>query len=199
MNSLEGATDSKIISQIFENGRTHRYFTDKPVEKNLLHRLYELAKIAPSSSNVCPMRITFVVSEEWKLKVIEAAAEGNKAKIKSAPVVAIVARDTKFYNYIKKLSPHMDTNAYLQQDVSKLEQTAIENSWLQAGFLIAAARSLGLDCGPIGGFSNQQIDNSFYKNSSWRSNFLMNLGYGDSSKLHSRGYRLPFDESCSII
>ena len=121
------------------------------------------------------------------------------AKIESAPVVAIVAHDTKFTDYIEKLAPHMNAETFRQQSEEKLKQVAIENSWLQAGFLIAAARALGLDCGPMGGFNKAMIDNTFYKDSSWRSNFLMNIGYGDETKLHPRGHRLSFDDACSIL
>lgn len=191
--------NDRWMKQVFVDARTHRIFTDRPVDNGVLHRLYELAKIAPSASNLCPMRISFVVSEIQKQKVIEAAAEGNKPKIESAPAVAIIAHDTKFYDHIERLSPHMDAEAFRGQDQAKLQNIAVENSWLQAGFLIAAARSLGLDCGPMSGFDKEKIDDAFYKGSSWRSNFLMNLGYGDPTKLHPRGDRLTFDEACSIL
>ena len=184
---------------MFIEGRTHRIFKDRPIDESLLHRLYELAKIAPSSSNLCPMRISFVVSTKQKQKVIDAAAEGNKPKIESAPVVAIVAHDTRFTDHIEKLAPFMNAETFRQQSEEKLKQVAIENSWLQAGFLIAAARALGLDCGPMGGFNKAMIDNTFYKDSSWRSNFLMNIGYGDETQLHPRGHRLSFDDACSIL
>ena len=189
----------QLIKQVFEDGRTHRFFRDKLVDESMLRQLYEMAKIAPSASNLCPMRISFVVSEDQKKKVIDAAADGNKPKIESAPVVAIIAHDTKFYDHLEKLAPHMDADAFRRQDQAKLEEIAVENSWLQAGFLIAAARALGLDCGPMSGFNKAKIDEAFYDGTSWRSNFLMNLGYGDTSKLHPRGYRLTFDEACSIL
>ena len=189
----------QLFRQVFEDGRTHRAFIDQPVQDGLLLRLYDLAKVAPSASNLCPMRITFVKSATQKQKVIEAAAEGNKPKIESAPVVAIIAHDTAFYNHIEKLAPHMDADAFRRQEKAKLEQIAIENCWLQTGFFIAAARSLGLDCGPMSGFDKAKIDEAFYQGTSWRSDILMNLGYGDASKLHPRGYRLNFDEACSIV
>ena len=189
----------QLLKQMFEDGRTHRAFIDQPVEDSLLFRLYDLAKIAPSASNLCPMRITFVKDVTQKQKVIAAAAEGNKAKIESAPVVAIIAHDAKFYDHVEILAPHMNADAFRQQETEKLEQIAVENCWLQAGFFIAAARSLGLDCGPMSGFDKAKIDEGFYQGTSWRSNLLMNLGYGDASKLHPRGHRLNFDEACSIL
>lgn len=189
----------QMIKKIFEDGRTHRFFQDKPVAESVLHKLYEIAKVAPSASNLCPMRITFVVTAAQKQKVIEAAADGNKPKIISAPVVAIIAHDAKFYDHVETLAPHMDGEAFRLKDKIDLEQIAVENSWLQAGFLIAAARALGLDCGPMSGFSKAKIDDVIYKGSSWRSNFLMNIGYGDSTKLHPRGHRFSFKEGYDII
>ena len=192
-------TADQWIKQVYIDGRTHRLFSNKQIEESQLHQLYELAKIAPSASNLCPMRISFVMSESEKQKVIDAAAEGNKSKIDSAPVVAIIAYDTHFYDHTEYLAPHMDADAFRGQEKTKLENIAFENSWLQAGFLIAAARSLGLDCGPMSGFDKAKIDEAFYKDSSWRSLFLMNLGYGDASKLHPRGNRLSFEQACSIV
>ena len=138
-------TSDRLLKQVFIDGRTHRVFKDKPINQSLLHRLYELAKIAPSSSNLCPMRISFVASKQQKQKVIDAAAEGNKSKIESAPIVAIIAHDTKFADHIEYLAPHMNAEA------------------LQAGFLISAARALGLDCGPMSGFNKAMIDQFFTK------------------------------------
>jgi 3-hydroxypropanoate dehydrogenase len=189
----------QLLKQVFEDGRTHRAFIDKPIQDSLLFGLYNLAKIAPSASNLYPMRITFVKNAAEKQKVIEAAADGNKPKIESAPVVAIIAHDTTFYNHIEKLAPHMDADAFRRQEKAKLEQIAIENCWLQAGFLIASARAIGLDCGPMSGFDKAKIDEAFYQGTSWRSDLLMNLGYGDASKLHPRGHRLSFGEACSIV
>lgn len=192
-------SEQDVVERVFSEGRTHRFFTDKPVSETLLKQLYEQAKFAPTASNLCPMRLTFVQSDVQKQNVIEAAAQGNKAKIESAPVVVIVAYDLHFYNHVERLSPHMDADAFRRQAPSVLEQIAVENSWLQAGFLIASARTLGLDCGPMAGFDKAKIDEVFYKDSSWRSLFLMNLGYGDKTRLHSRGYRFSFEESCAII
>lgn len=125
----------QLLKQMFEDGRTHRAFIDQPVQDSALFRLYDILKLGPSASNLCPMRITFVKSAAQKQKVIEAAADGNRPKIESAPVVAIIAHDTTFYNHIEKLAPHMDADAFRRQDKAKLEQIAIENCWLQAGFL----------------------------------------------------------------
>ena len=180
--------EEQVIAQLFTEARTHKAFLDKPVETATLHRLYDIAKFAPSASNLCPMRIVFATSDDARRKVIDAAAPGNRQKIDSAPVVAIIAHDTRFHQHIETLAPHMDAVAYAAQDAAKLEQVAIENCWLQAGFLIAAARALGLDCGPMSGFDKVAIDDSFFSGSSWRADFLMNIGYGDAKQLHRRGH-----------
>ncbi len=147
-------TDDSFIARIFTEARTHKAFLDRPVEGSTLRERYETTKFAPSASNLCPMWIScFVTSAEAKQTVIAAAADGNKPKVESAPVVAIIAHDSRFHDQIGTLAPHMDADAYAAQNASRLEAVAIENSWLQAGFLISAARALGLDCGPMSGLS----------------------------------------------
>ena len=190
--------EQQVIAQLFTEARTHKAFLDKPVAEETLRRLYDIAKFAPSASNLCPMRIVFATSDEARQTVINAAAPGNRPKIDSAPVVAVIAHDSQFHQHIGTLAPHMDAAAYAAQDAAKLEQVAIENSWLQAGFLIAAARALGLDCGPMSGFDKTAIDDGFFSGSSWRADFLLNIGYGDGDQLHPRGHRLGFDEACLI-
>jgi len=191
--------DRNVIDQLFTEARTHKAFLDRPVEEGTLRTLYDVAKFAPSASNLCPMRLVFATSHEARQKVIAAAAPGNRPKIESAPVVAIIAHDSQFYQHIDTLAPHMDAGAYAAQDSARLEQVAIENSWLQAGVLITAARALGLDCGPMSGFDKQAVNDAFFGDSAWRADFLMNIGYGDTDKLQPRGQRLAFDEACRIV
>ena len=189
-------TAEKIL---FTAARTHRSFTDKAVETSLLHELYELVKFFPTASNLNPMRVVFVTSELQKQLVADAAAAGNKPKIESAAVVAIIARDQAFHQHVERLAPHMNAEAFREQDEQLLDEIAHENCWLQAGAFIAAARLLGLDCGPMSGFDKQRIDADFFADSSWRSEMLINLGYGDKDKLYPRGERLHFDEACLIL
>ncbi|MGC6517678.1 MAG: malonic semialdehyde reductase [Candidatus Puniceispirillaceae bacterium] len=184
---------------VFTQARTHRTFSDKPVSKGQMNALYELVKYAPTASNLCPMRVSFVTSQAQKQKVIEAAASGNRAKIQTAPVVAIIAYDQDYHSHMDKLAPHMNEAAFQQQDDEILRAIGIENTWLQAGFFIAGARALGLDCGPMSGFDKVKIDEAFYSRSTWRSQMLINLGYGVTDTLYERGHRLPFEEACEIV
>lgn len=192
-------TQQDIISSLFTEARTHRAFSARMVETDLLKQIYQTARFAPTASNLNPLRVSFVVSEAEKAKVIEAAAAGNKSKIESAPVVAIMAYDTEFYRYTSQLAPHMNADSFAAQSPEVLQKIAIENSWLQAGAFLIAARAHGLDCGPMSGFDNQAIDSSFYAEGSWRSLFLMNMGYGDTEQLYPRGDRLSFDDACALL
>ena len=144
------------------------------------------------------MRITFVTSPEGKEKVLQASMPGNVDKIKSAPVTAIIAYDMAFENY-PRLARIWRTHRKRHRSRSRRRELALRNSSLQAGFLMTVARSMGLDCGPMSGFRNAVIDELFYAGTSWRSNFLLNLGYGDGEKLHPRAARLDFDEACRIV
>ena len=165
------------FEQLFTEARSFKFFSDKPVSEDQLRALYDVAKFAPSASNSCPMRITFVTSPEGKEKVLRASMPGNVEKIKSAPVTAIIAYDMAFFENYPRLAPHMESppkEASLPE--AAVEKLALRNSSLQAGFLMTVARSMGLDCGPMSGFKNAVIDELFCAGTSWRSNFLLNLG-----------------------
>ena len=193
-------THPDYLNELFISARTHRFYTDKPVSNDLLHQLYEIVKLGPTESNFCPMRLTFVTSQESRQKVIDAAAEGNRPKIQSAPVVAVVAHDLEFHRHLPNLSPQLDAEAVASQPAEKLANKASLNTWLQVGYLIVAARSLGLDCGPMIGFNAAKIDDAFYANSSWRASMLINIGHGvGGDKIRDRSYRLTFDEACEIV
>lgn len=188
-----------MINQIFTEARTYRHFLDKPVTDDQIRQIYDMARLAPTSSNTCPMRVSFVRSEADKEKVIAAASEGNRDKIRSAPVVAIIAHDVDFHQHVMRLAPFMGEGAFKDVTEENRATMANENTWLQAGFLIAAARSIGLDCGPIGGFNKDKIDQAFHQDSKWKASFLINIGYGNPETLHPRGERLGFDEACRIL
>ena len=187
------------LKQIFLDARSAKIFSDKPIEDGVLERLYNLANWAPSASNSCPLRIGFAVSPEAKAKLIEAAAAGNKQKVESAPATAIMAYDSRFYTHMAKLAPHMgQPSSFERMPEAAITKMAAENAMLQAGAFIIAARSLGLDCGPMAGFDKEMVDADFHDNSSWRALFLLNLGYSDGEGVHPRAARLDFDEACKI-
>lgn len=192
-------TRPAFIDQLFSEARTHRFFADTPVEDAVLHELYEVVKFAPSASNTCPMRISFVTSEESKAKLMEAIGDGNKPKAATAPVIAIVAHDMAFYEHLDLLAPHLDKASFEAQSEEAIQRQSSNNTWLQGGYLIMAARALGLDCGPMSGFNPAKVNELFYAGTSWRASFLLSLGYGTGANIRDRSPRLPFDQACAII
>jgi 3-hydroxypropanoate dehydrogenase len=187
------------LEVIFRRARTHNVWLDQPVDDALLRRVHDLAKFGPTSANMCPMRIVFVKSRSAKEKLKPALDPGNVDKTMKAPVTAIIAMDVHFYEQLPKLFPHVDAKAWfkdLPEDV--LEYTALRNSSLQGAYFMLAARSLGLDCGPMSGFNNAKVDAAFFAGTTVKSNFLCNLGHGDLTKLHPRSPRLSFEEACRI-
>ena len=193
---------SQVVSDedldiIFRRARTHSAWLDKPVEDALLRQVYDLAKLGPTSANMCPMRIVFVKSRAAKEKLKPALDAGNVTKTMSAPVTAIIAMDVHFYEKLPKLYPHVDAKAWFKDlPENVLEYVALRNSSLQGAYFMLAARAHGLDCGPMSGFDNAKVDALFFAGTTVKSNFLCNLGYGDVSKLHPRSPRLSFDEAC---
>ena len=190
---------SQHIKQIFTEARTHRFFTDQLVEDNILKQLYEVVKNAPTASNTCPMRVTFVKSAVEKAKLLEVIAEGNKPKAATAPVIAIVSYDMKFFDHLDNLAPHLDKSNFAQMSEDAIRTQASNNTWLQGGYLILAARALGLDCGAMAGFDRERTNKLFFNNSSWRAAFLLSLGYGSGKNIRDRAPRLLFEDACKIV
>lgn len=187
------------IKQIFTEARTHRFFTDKPVDDAILRQLYEVVKNAPTASNTCPMRVIFVKSAAKKAKLMEAVSDGNKPKATTAPVIAIVAHDMKFFDHLDTLAPHMDKSNFANMSDDAIRNQASNNTWLQGGYLILAARALGLDCGAMAGFDRERTNQLFFEDNSWRASFLLSLGYGSGINIRDRAPRLSFADVCQII
>jgi 3-hydroxypropanoate dehydrogenase len=188
------------LDVIFRKARTHSVFLDKPVDDALLKQVYDLAKMGPTSANMCPMRIVFVRSREAKERLKPTLHAGNVDKTMKAPVTAIIAMDIRFYENLPKLFPPADAKSWFKDlPENVLEYTALRNSSLQGAYFMLAARALGLDCGPMSGFDNAKVDEAFFAGTTVKSNFLCNLGYGDASKLYPRLPRLSFDEACKVV
>src|SRR5580704_8611660 len=188
------------LDLIFRKARTHSAWLDKPVDDALLGQVYDLAKMGPTSANMCPMRVVFVKSKEAKEKLRPALDAGNVDKTMTAPVTAIIAMDIHFYEKLPKLFPHADARAWFKDlPENVLETIALRNGSLQGAYFMLAARSLGLDCGPMSGFDNAKVDAAFFAGTTVKSNFLCNLGHGDGAKLFPRSPRLNFAEACQIV
>lgn len=190
--------DEAALDTLFRDARSFSYWLDTPVSDEQLHAVYELMKWAPTSANSSPARIVFVKSEQAKRRLAPCLSEGNLAKSMSAPVVAIVAMDMEFYDFLPRLFPHTDARSWFAGKPEAIRNTAFRNSSLQGAYLIMAARSLGLDCGPMSGFDAGALNEAFFPDGRWKANFLCAIGYGDRSRLHPRGPRLDFDETCRI-
>lgn len=195
---------SKVLNNegldlIFREARTHSAWQNKPVEEAVLRQVYELARMGPTSANMCPMRVVFVQSPEAKEKLKPCLDAGNVEKTMRAPVTAVVGMDICFYEKLPQLFPHVDAKAWFKdRPVEVLTYIALRNSSLQGAYLMVAARACGLDCGPMSGFDNAKVDAAFFAGTTVKANFLCNLGYGDASKLHPRSPRLTFEEACRM-
>jgi len=187
------------LDQLFVEARTHNAWLDEPIGDETLEELYNLVKWGPTSANGSPLRVVFVRSAEAKERLLKAVSPGNLAKVKAAPVTAILAHDLEFHDKLPRLFPHADLKGMFSSNPALTRDTAFRNSSMQAGYFILAARALGLDCGPMSGFDNAALDEAFFKGTSWRSNLICNLGHGDPSALFARGPRLDFDEACRIV
>jgi len=198
--SLQQEISQQAQDQLFGNARTQNGWLPATVEDAQLHRLYELMKLAPTSANCSPARVLFLRSAAAKERLRPTLNPGNVDKVMSAPVVAIIAYDTRFYELLPQLFPHnLSMQAMFADKPALAEATAFRNSSLQGAYLILAARSIGLDCGPMSGFDAGKLNDEFFPDGRLRVNFLCNLGYGDNSKLFPRSPRLRFEQACELL
>jgi len=186
------------LDQLFRTARTYNAFSGE-IDDATLQRLYDLVKFGPTAANACPARFVFVKSAEAKAKLAPALDEGNREKTLAAPVTVIVGYDMAFYDKLPVLFPHTDARSWFAgKPEAVLETVAMRNGSLQGAYLILAARALGLDTGPMSGFNNKKVDEAFFAGTAIRSNFLVNLGKGDTGSIFPRSPRLGFDEACLI-
>lgn len=191
--------NNKMLDLIFRKARTYSHWQDKEVSESILHQIYNLMKMGPTSANCCPLRIVFITSAEGKARLKPHLDPGNVDKTMAAPVTAILAQDLTFYEKLPILFPHVDARSWFVGNEAKIRETAFRNSSLQGAYFIVAARALGLDCGPMSGFNGESLDQEFFPDGKIKSNFLCNLGYGDDSKLYPRDPRLTFEDVCQVI
>ena len=188
------------LDQIFRTARTANGYLDKPVTTDLLHQLWELMKMGPTSANMLPARLVWCVSDEAKEKLAACAIPKNGEKIRAAPVSVVLGMDLDFHEKLPELFPHDLTAQHWFPDPAVREIHALRNSSLQGAYLIIAARALGLDTGPMSGFSNEAVDNAFFADQPRvRSNFISTLGYGDPATIFARSPRPEFDRFNTIV
>ena len=189
----------KQLALLFGEARSMNGWQDKEVSDDMVKSIYELTKMGPTSTNCCPARFKFIKSDDQKQLLKEALLPNNVDKVMSAPVIAIIGYDLDFSDNMSKLFPHMDVAPMYKGNAEFNQATAFRNSSLQGAYFMMVSRALGLDCGPMSGFNNDLVDQTFFKDTNIKSNFLCCIGYGDPSKIFMRLPRLDFDDACEIL
>ena len=184
---------------LFRNARTQNGFSNDPVSDELLKRLWEITRMGPTSMNCQPARILFLRTPAAKARLIPALSPSNVDKVKQAPVTALVATDTRFFEHMPTIWHGDGAREMFANNTALAEGTATRNGTLQGAYLMIVARGLGLDCGPMSGFDQAKANAEFFADGRFKSNFLCNLGYGDPSKLFKRNRRFDFDEACQLL
>ena len=190
---------NNFLNLLFFGGRTVSEWKAKKVKVENLRKIYDLAKLCPTSANSSPLRVVFVISSKAKNKLIPCLSPGNIKKTKLAPVTAIFSCDLKFYKHMPGLYPQVDMHSGFAKNPKKAKKASHFNATLQAGYFILAARALGFDCGPMGGFDNKKVDKAFFVKKDFESILLCNIGFGDRKNLKSRNPRFDFKVACKIV
>ncbi|STV74719.1 reductase RutE in pyrimidine catabolism pathway [Klebsiella michiganensis] len=195
---MSEAISPAAYAALFTEARTHNGWLDRPVSDEQLREIYALLKMGPTSANCSPARFVFIRTPEGKEKLRPALSSGNVAKTLQAPVTAIVAWDSAFYDRLPELFPHGDARSWFTSSPQMVEETAFRNGSLQAAYLIFACRALGLDTGPCRALTAKKSMRRFLPTAPGKANLLINIGYGDPGKLYARLPRLPFDDACQL-
>jgi 3-hydroxypropanoate dehydrogenase len=191
--------DPAALKQLFLEARTQNKWLPQEVPDSLLKELVDVTKMGPTSANCSPARIVFVKSKEAKERLKACLAPGNVEKTMAAPVTAIIGHDMTFYDHLPFLFPHADAKSWFVGKDEFIGLTAFRNGSLQGAYLMMAARALGIDVGAMSGFDNAKVDAEFFKDSTVKSNFLCNIGYGDPTGVMPRSPRFAFDQMASIV
>jgi len=191
--------NDEALDIVFRNARTRNGWEERDVSKTLMQAVYDLTKWGPTSANCSPARFVFVSSAEAKERLKPHLSEGNREKTMTAPCCVIIGYDMEFYEKLPQLFPHTDAKSWFTGSDDLVTETAFRNGTLQGAYFMIAARSLGLDCGPMSGFDQDGVNKEFFSGTSYQANFLCNIGYGTDKDLFDRSPRLAFDEACEII
>ena len=192
------ALSHEALSQLFLDARTHRAWKPSPVDEATLQRLWEFTQLGPTSGNCVPFRVVFIQGADAKAKLLPCMDAGNVERTRLAPVNAVLAWDLAFPDRMAHQNPGKDVS-WSRGNPELAAKLARDNGWLQAGYFILAARALGLDCGPMGGFDAAKVDEAFLAGTPWRSFMVVNLGHGDGAGLFPRAPRVPFAEGARIL
>jgi 3-hydroxypropanoate dehydrogenase len=196
---MKKALDDAALDTLFREARSYNRWVQEPVPESALRALYDLLKLGPTSMNCCPARFVFVSSAEAKATLVGCVSAGNVVKVELAPITVIIGMDEKFYEKIPFLFPQRPQAGEGFKNPAVGSVHMMRNATLQGAYLILAARSLGLDCGPMSGFDNAKVDAAFFAGTSHKSNFICALGTGTTEMLFPRNPRLSFEETCRIV
>lgn len=191
--------DEQTLNTLFNDARSHNGWQEGEVSDEQIHQIYDLMKMGPTGANCCPARIHFVRSEQAREKLLSCVSDGNVEKCRTAPVVAVIGMDMEFYEQLPKLFPHTDARSWYVGNDKAINDTAFRNSTLQSAYFIMAARSIGLDCGPMTGFDADKMNTAFFPEGKIKINMICALGKGNPKKLFPRLPRLDFDEACKLL
>lgn len=197
--TLKTSLPEAALDQLFFDARSQNGWLDKPVDKDTLHQLWRIASLGPTSANCEPGRFVFLTTPEAKDRLRPLLSKSNTEKTMTAPATVLAAFDREFFEKLPELFPHGDARSWFTSSPELAEETAFRNGSLQAAYLLMGARALGLDAGPLSGFDADGVNAEFFADSTWKINFIINLGYGDPSKVWGRLPRLAFEDGCKVL
>lgn len=196
---MSATVSDEGLDILFRKARTYRAWKEGDVSPAMIQAIFELVALAPTNANCEPARFLFIKSRAAKERLKPHLDAGNVEKTMTAPLTAIIGYDLDFVENIARLNPYAKglKEAWAEPEIG--HYTAFQSGTLEGAYLLLAARALGFDCGPMGGFNRDGVDKEFFAGTSIKSNFLCNIGIGDPASLYPRLPRLTFEEACEIL
>lgn len=187
--------DPEAQALLFTDARTANTFTDEPVTDEQLQAIFALAKFPPTAANTQPLRILYVRPGDARTRLVAHMSEGNKAKTASAPMVAVLAADTDFHEFIPQVFPiRPQMRDDLADKPEARERMARFNATLQIGYFLLAVRAAGLAAGPMAGFDAAAVDREFFADSTWKTLLVVNIGRPGENAWFPRLPRLDYTD-----
>lgn len=193
------ALSAEAQDLLFREARTASAFTSEPVADEQLRAVHDLVKWAPTSMNTQPLRVVYVRGEDARARLLPHMSEGNRAKVASAPVVAILAADVDFHEHMGKVFPHFaGARDAMEANPGRAEMAKL-NAALQVGYFIVGVRAAGLAAGPMTGFDAEAVRAEFFAGTAQVPLVVVNIGHPDPEVSFPRNPRLGFEEISTVL
>ena len=195
------ALDPAAQNLLFRDARTASAFSDEAVTVEEFRAVHDLIKWGPTAMNTQPLRVVLVEPGPGRDRLVPLMSEGNRAKTVAAPLVAVLAADTRFHEHLPSIFPGRGeaVRDAMEDDAPGREATALLSTGLQIGYFIIGVRAAGLAAGPMAGFDADAVSREFFPDGDHLARVVVNIGHAGPHSYRPRNPRLEFEQVYSVV